>query len=235
MFTVPEESAESRVPVWGYEDLLLFLGAVVPSFAIALVAVRLCRRFAAQAFSSEGFAQLVFQSVFYLLLLGVLRIILDWKYQAPFWRSLGCTFLFRNAWLYLALGPVLSVVLGSLTVFLRPPDTQSPIEDLIVDRRALILVLLLGPIFEELVFRGFLYPLLARSLKPWPAIVATAIPFALLHGAQNEWTWQLLVPIGVAGVVFGAVRYLTGSTVAAMLVHVGYNSTAVVLYLIQKA
>jgi membrane protease YdiL (CAAX protease family) len=72
-------------------------------------------------------------------------------------------------------------------------------------------------------------------LGPWLAILATAIPFALLHGAQNEWTWQLLVPIGLAGVVFGVVRYKTGSTVAAMLVHVGYNATAVVLYLIQKA
>jgi membrane protease YdiL (CAAX protease family) len=235
MLMAPEEPVESRIPVWGYEDLAVFLGAVLPSFAIALVAVRLCRRFAAQAFSSEGFAQLVFQSVFYLLLLGVLRIILDWKYQAPFWRSLGCSFQFRNAWLYLALGPVFSIVLGSLTVLLRPPATQSPIEDLIVDRRALVLVLLLGPIFEELVFRGFLYPLLARSVGPWLAIVATAIPFALLHGAQNEWTWQLLAPIGVAGLVFGAVRHKTGSTIASMLVHMGYNSTAVALYLVQKA
>src|SRR5215469_11161216 len=111
MFTVPEEPAESRVPVWGYEDLAVFLGAVLPSFAVALVSVWLCRRFAAHAFSSEGFAQLVFQSVFYLLLLGVLRIILDWKYQAPFWRSLGCSFVFRRPWLYVALGPVLSAVL----------------------------------------------------------------------------------------------------------------------------
>ena len=129
----------------------------------------------------------------------------------------------------------MSVTLASLTVFLRPPVTDSPIEELILDRRALILVLLLGPVVEELVFRGFLYPLLARALGPWLAIVATAIPFALLHGAQNEWTWQLLVPIGLAGVVFGVVRYMTGSTVAAMLVHVGYNSTAVALYLVQKA
>lgn len=231
----PDQSAEPRVPVWGYEDLALFLGAVLPALAISVGVVRLCKRFAAATFSSEGFTQLVFQCVFYLLLMGVLRIILAWKYQVPFWRSLGCGFDFPNAWLYFVLGPLLSVTLGSLTVLLRPPITESPIEELILDRRALILVLLLGPIVEELVFRGFLYPLLARALGPWLAILATAIPFALLHGAQSEWSWQLLVPIGLAGVVFGVVRYKTGSTVAAMLVHVGYNSTAVALYLVQKA
>jgi membrane protease YdiL (CAAX protease family) len=229
------EPAEPRVPVWGYEDLALFLGAVLPSLAIAIGVVRLCKRLAAPAFSSDGFTQLVFQGIFYLLLLGVLRIILTWKYQAPFWRSLACSFDFSNAWLYFVVGPVLSITLGSLTVLLRPPVTESPIEELILDRRALILVLLLGPVVEELVFRGFLYPLLARSLGPSLAIIATAIPFALLHGVQNEWTWQLLVPIGLAGVVFGVVRHVTGSTVAAMLVHVGYNSTAVALYLVQKA
>jgi membrane protease YdiL (CAAX protease family) len=235
MFAGPEETPAPRVPVWGYEDLALFLGAVIPSLAIAVGVVRLGKRFAAQTFSSDGFTQLVFQGIFYLLLMAVLRVILAWKYQAPFWRSLGCGLDYPYAWLYFLLGPLLSVTLGSLTVFLRPPVTDSPIEELILDRRALILVLLLGPMVEELVFRGFLYPLLARSLGPWLAILATAIPFALLHGAQNEWTWQLLVPIGLAGVVFGVVRYKTGSTVVAMLVHVGYNATAVVLYLIQKA
>ena len=235
MIPVPEESAKPRIPVWGYEDLALFLGALLPSLAFAVGVVRLCKRSAPAAFSSEGFTQLVFQAIFYLLLMGVLRIILAWKYQAPFWRSLGCGFNFPNAWSYFLLGPVLSIALASMTILLKPPITESPIEELILDRRALILVLLLGPMVEELVFRGFLYPLLARSLGPWLAIFATAIPFALLHGVQNEWTWQLLVPIGLAGVVFGVVRYKTGSTVAAMLVHVGYNSTAVALYLFQKA
>lgn len=235
MLTASGESSTPRVPVWGYEDLAVFLGAVLPSLAVGVGVIRVCKKLAPQTFSSQGFTQTVFQCVFYLLLMGVLRIILDWKYQAPFWRSLGCTFDFPNAWLFLALGPILSVTLGSLTVLLRPPVTESPIEELILDRRALILVLLLGPMVEELVFRGFLFPLLARSFGPWPGVIATAIPFALLHGVQNEWAWQLLVPIGLAGVVFGAVRHMTGSTVAAMLVHVGYNSTAVALYLVQKA
>lgn len=234
MLAGPAEPAEQRRPIWGYDDLALFLGAALPSLAISAGAVRLGKRLAPPVFSSDGFTQLIFQGIFYLLMLGVLRVILGWKYDAPFWRSLGCSFDFPNAWLFLLLGPALSVGVASLAVLLRPPATESPIEGLLVDRRVLILVVLLGPIVEELVFRGFLYPLLARSMGPWIAIIATAIPFALLHGAQNEWTWQLLVPIGLAGVVFGIIRHVTRSTVAAMLTHIGYNSTAVLLYFFQQ-
>jgi uncharacterized protein len=231
----PEFPAEPRIPVWGYEDLALFLGTVLPSILIASGVVRLGQYFDPRAFESNGLTQLVFQAVFYVLLLGGLALLLAKKYAAQFWRSLGWRFDFSFAWLWFLLGPVLSIGVSGLGVLLHPPVTESPLEDLIVDRRALILVLLLGPLFEETIFRGFLYPLLARSMGPWLAILATAIPFALLHGQQSGWAWQLLVPIGLAGVVFGWVRYRTGSTAAAALVHVGYNSTAVAVYLIQKA
>ncbi len=91
-----------------------------------------------------------------------------------------------------------------------------------------------GPAWEELLFRGFLFPLLARSLGPWPGIIVTAIPFALLHGAQAQWTWQNLVVIGLAGVTFGFVRYKTGSTIASAMVHAGYNLTLLLAgYLVQ--
>jgi hypothetical protein len=89
---------------------------------------------------------------------------------------------------------------------------------------------LLAPIFEETLFRGFLLPLLARSVGPQLGIFFTADPFALLHGAQNRWAWQPVVLIGLAGVVFGYVRYKTGSTTAAFLMHSAYNAMGFVGY-----
>jgi membrane protease YdiL (CAAX protease family) len=219
---------EPRDPVWGWEDLGLFAGAVLPSLGIATGIVRLSH------IKSDTLTQLVFQVIFYMLLLVVLRLLLAWKYRAPFWSSLGVHFRFRYPAMWLALGPVVSVAVSSFAVLFKPPSIESPLEELILDRRSLILVVFLGPLFEEIVFRGFLYPLFARSIGPWLAIIATAIPFALLHGSQSEWAWQLLVPIGLAGVVFGWVRYRTGSTAASTLVHMGYNTTAVVVYLVQK-
>jgi membrane protease YdiL (CAAX protease family) len=79
--------------------------------------------------------------------------------------------------------------------------------------------------FEEILFRGVLLPLLARSLGAWPGILLTALPFALLHGPQNTWAWQQVVLIGVAGAIFGWVRYRTGATSASFLLHAAYNAT----------
>jgi membrane protease YdiL (CAAX protease family) len=135
-------------------------------------------------------------------------------------------------------GPVLAVATAKLGEWLHAPAIPSPLEGLISDRRSLIVLMifvtLLGPIWEELLFRGFLFPLLAKSVGPWLGIVLSAIPFALLHGAQNQWSWQYVLLIFVAGCVFGFARFKTGSTVAAAIVHAGYNTLYAVGFLIQR-
>jgi len=44
----------------------------------------------------------------------------------------------------------------------------------------------IGPLCEELIFRGFLMPLLTRSFGALPASAA-AVPFALMHGEEYAW------------------------------------------------
>ena len=224
-------------PFWGYEDLALFIGAVLPSFALALFVVRAGRALAPAAFASEAAKTLGFQSLFYALLLGALYLLISWRCGLPFWRSLRWTFEYRGAWLCFAAGPALAFALSALGAALRTPPA-SPVQDLVTDRRSLVIVMLfvtlLGPAFEELVFRGFLFPLLARSLGPWPGMALAAVPFALLHGPQNRWGWQQVVLVGMAGTVFGYVRYRTGSTAAATTVHVGYNMTFFLGFLVQR-
>jgi hypothetical protein len=141
---------------------------------------------------------------------------------------LGWTFPIPHALLCLAAGPALAVALSVLGVLLRAPTESSLIEDMITSRASLALFIVFGvifaPVFEELLFRGFLYPLLARSLGPWLGILFTAIPFGALHGAQNHWAWQPIVLIALAGAVFGYARYQTGSTTASFLMHAAYNA-----------
>jgi len=126
-----------------------------------------------------------------------------------------------------------------LGVLLRAPAIPTPVESLISGRGSLFLVaffaVVLGPLFEELLLRGFLLPLLQRVLGPWPAIALAAVGFSLLHGAQYKWSWQDLLLIGVAGVAFGYARYKTGSTAAAALLHGGYNLSFFAGYLIQSS
>jgi membrane protease YdiL (CAAX protease family) len=226
------ESEPREYPFWSYEDLGLFIGSVIPVFLLAILIVRVVP-------IPGGVVQaMVYQSLIYALLLGVLYLLVSWRYQQPFWGSLGWT-VFRLPFLCAAIGPVLAIASSTLGVLLKAPPIPSPIEDLISDRRSLFIMMLFltvfGPVFEELVFRGFLFPLLARSLGPWPGILLAATPFALVHGSQYHWSWQHLTIVGLAGVVFGFIRYKTGSTAAATLAHTGYNATLFVGFLVQKS
>jgi hypothetical protein len=225
--------AEPReYPFWSYEDLGLLIGSVIPVFLLATLTVYLVP-------PANGAVRLmVYQLLIYALLLGVLFLLVAWRYAQPFWRSLRWT-PFRLPFLYAAVGPLLAVGTSTLGVVLKAPPLPSPIEDLISDRRSLFIMMLfltlIGPVFEELMFRGFLFPLLARSLGPWLGILLTAMPFALVHGSQYHWSWQHLTLVGLAGVVFGFVRHKSGSTAAATLVHTGYNATLFIGFLVQKS
>jgi uncharacterized protein len=225
--------AESReYPFWTYEDLGLFIGSVIPVFLLALLVVRVI------PLPKGAVGAMVYQSLIYALLLGVLYVVVAWRYARPFWAALGWT-TFRLPFLCAAAGPLLAVSTATLGILLKAPPIPSPIEDLISDRRSLFIMMLFltvfGPVFEELVFRGFLFPLLARSVGPWPGILLAAAPFALVHGSQYHWSWQHLTVVGLAGAVFGFARYKTGSTAAATLVHTGYNATLFIAFMVQKS
>jgi len=219
---------ERREPVWGYQDLALFLSAVLPSLALAALLMRATRAMAPEFFFSDAARTLAFQSFMYALLLGDLYLVVAWRYGESFWNALGWTFPIPRAWLLLFAGPALAVGLSVLGVLMKAPMESSLIEDMITSRASLALVMFFGvvlaPIFEELMFRGFLFPLLTRSVGPWLGIVFTAVPFGLLHGAQNHWAWQPILLIGIAGAAFGWVRYKSGSTTAAFLMHAAYNA-----------
>ena len=225
---------ERRQPVWDYLDLALFLGAILPSLALAAVLSRTTRMVAPAFFASDAVRTLVFQSFMYVFLVGALYLVIAWRYREPFLPSLGWTFPIPRAFLVLAAGPALTIALSAVGVLLRAPLDSSQIEVLIKSRASLVGIILFGvvlaPIFEEMLFRGFLLPLLVRSMGPWVGIVLTAVPFALLHGTQNHWAWQPVLLIGIAGIAFGYVRYKTGSTTAAFLMHSAYNATGFLGY-----
>ena len=63
----------------------------------------------------------------------------------------------------------------------------------------MLFAVVLGPIYEELFFRGFLFPLLAKTFGAAAGIILSALPFALLHGAQNQWAWQQITLVGSPG------------------------------------
>jgi len=220
---------------WGFEDLALFLGAVLPAWLLGTLLIRFGRAMAPGAFANDAVRALAFQSAIYALLIGALYMVIAFRYRRPLWQSLGWVAPERGKWWCIFGGPALAIGLSILGVVLHAPAVTTPMENLISGARVTfaLFAVVLGPLFEELLFRGFLQPLLQRSLGAWPAIVLAATGFALLHGQQYQWAWQQLLVVGLAGAAFGYARYKTNSTAAAALLHGGYNLTFFVGYLIQ--
>jgi membrane protease YdiL (CAAX protease family) len=172
--------------------------------------------------------------LFYALWLGALYMLLYTEYRQPVWSSLGWRYPKTGKSFAIVGGPALAILAGLLGTILRTPTIETPFRKLVQDQLSLVLFgvtsTIMGPVCEELAFHGFLMPLLIRSFGPVPGIVGAAIPFALLHGAQYSWTWQYIVLVALAGMVFGWVRYRTGSTIASALMHSTYNATFYAAY-----
>lgn len=81
-----------------------------------------------------------------------------------------------------------------------------------------VAVVFLGPVVEELMFRGLGYTLLERFGR-WTAILGTAVAFALAHGLVEGF--PLLVLFG-AGLAY--LRSRVGSIVPGILLHMAFNA-----------
>lgn len=85
-----------------------------------------------------------------------------------------------------------------------------------------IATVIFAPVFEEGFFRGFLFVGLKESiLGPIGTIILTALVFASLHALQYDAYG--VATVFVLGIVFGIVRYKTGSLWSTMLLHSIWN------------
>ena len=151
-----------------------------------------------------------------------------------FWQCLGWRKIIqknpgqpRNPLIYLFAGCALSIFVAILTSRLKAPENL-PVEELFKFRNTALLFMamavLVAPLVEETLFRGYLYPLFARSFGVAPGILLTGVLFGFMHGAQLGWTWSLVATLSFVGIVFTFVRARTGSVFASYLMHLGYNS-----------
>ncbi len=230
MSDAPQSGALRRSPVpgapvfWDYQDLVLFGGALLPSLLLGGIVAVIARRLFGANKGVEGFVvQFVAYTGWFLALYFIFRL----RHQQPFWASLS--WRPSAASLARSFGSGLAVAVGLifLSVFLEKPPGVSPMQELLSNESTLILVgvfsTTLGPLCEELAFRGFLMPLLAQTFGVAAGIVLAAIPFAVAHAPQYAYSWRHVALIGLAGVAFGWTRFRTGSTASATAMHAAYN------------
>ncbi len=88
----------------------------------------------------------------------------------------------------------------------------------------LVVVAGLGPLVEELFFRGALFGALRKGYGALPTVAAISLCFSLAHVDA-----RLLVPLLIAAVVLGYVREYTHSIWPGLALHAAFNATTLQL------
>lgn len=124
-------------------------------------------------------------------------------------------------------GYALAVLIAAPTAD-SAPTTRSMILDRLFSRpsagvQLLLLVVTLGPLLEELFFRGYIQRALERAVGAPVAIAVSTMLFALGHFARPLPLAQIAL-----GILTGYAAYATRSVWPGVAVHVTYNATLVV-------
>jgi membrane protease YdiL (CAAX protease family) len=231
-----EPPPPERYPFWGYLDLTAFvLIALLALIVDALLATALVSAMHVKRL----FVELPAQFVLYGLLLWILALIFRRYYGRPFWESLRWVPAGASLPFVATCGILLAFAVMLASVALKTPDINTPMKEALSDKASVVLLavfgITLGPLCEEMLFRGFLQPLLVRSLGAWPGVLVAALPFGLLHLPQYGNSWRHFLMITLAGAAFGWMRHWTGSTKASAIMHAAYNGVFFLLLVMQRA
>ena len=223
-------------PVWsGWDVLIIAVLTLGVLFAVQLATVVVARHFAYPHRSWVEVAQkpvlaLLAEFVAYLVVALYMILRIEGKYHTSFWSAVRWNWPGVAGLSFIGVG-VLMLGFDALGRFLPMPKTtpfdqffERPMDAYLTVAFAITL----GPLMEELFFRGFLYPVIARRLGAVWGIILTALPFGLMHYAQYR-SWSAVLIIILVGVVLTTVRAVTKSVASSFLAHVGYNATLMVL------
>ena len=226
---------EEDAPWTGWSVLLIAIFAVVSIFVLLLVTTFVARQFLYPKAATVEVAQyplvtIAAQLLGYLAVLMFMAVVVAWR-RLPFWRSVRWSWP-RNPLAYLLGGIALSLTLQAIAHWLPMPK-ELPVDRFFqTERQAWVLAVFgttLAPLMEELFFRGFLYPVLARRMGVAISVFVTALAFSLIHAPQLGRAWGPVLVIFLVGLTLTIVRVVTKSVAAGFLMHVAYNGTISVL------
>lgn len=165
-------------------------------------------------------------------LLALAVAVAVWPPQVP-WRPVAARAVLLG-YLPFAVAWLLFVVLWLRTThacgWTIPPQAvleQMAREGLAMPGLPLVVVgiVAIAPVFEEIVFRGYVFTALDQVLPRWATQLGTAVAFGAMHGAGYS------VPIGVLALFFGWLRARSGSLLPSILAHAVHNGLTVAVTL----
>lgn len=221
-------------PLWGIGDVLrivilfIFFSHLFAMFASVLNGLfssgGLDRR--AGIVASTGFMNL-------LVFMFILRFVIVKRHQGVATLGISRKGLLKNIgvglYCYIGFLPILAllflfiVAIAKMLNYTPPPQ---PIYELIFEeKRPLIimaisgLIAFIGPVIEEVFFRGFLYAALRKSFGILWAIALSGFLFSFLHTSILGF-----IPIMALGIFLAYLREKTGSLIPSISVHIVHNT-----------
>lgn len=230
----PQAPTPARDPVWTGRDVLVLI--LVALFALIFCGVLIGLYVAAfhpkqkpEEVAGMPVISILAQALTSVAVFGAMYWTVVRRYRSPFWDSLRWKWPAGALGLLCAAGGVAVALLVDFTSSFAPIPKSLPIYKLFGTTASAYAMagygILLAPAIEELFFRGFLFPVLARRSGVPAAVLLTSLAFTLIHASQLAGAWLPLLILFFVGLAFTLARAWTGSVAVPYLMHLGYNVT----------
>jgi membrane protease YdiL (CAAX protease family) len=238
--SLPAWPEDVRVP-WGWRDLIVFVGVAFVSLIVlsnvlvvgAMAWLNVSRDQIVPFVKTNASFNALQTALWYAVMMLYLFAAIRWRGGNPFWRTLGWRTLRpkatspATAYLTCLLGGMALNVMVEVGSKFVQTKAKLPIEALFHQRAGILWLMavgvLLAPLVEETIFRGYLYPVLARSFGVAWGVVVTGIVFGGMHAVQLWGGWGQIGLLMIVGIVLTYVRARSGSVLSSYLLHLGYN------------
>src|SRR5437867_1163723 len=232
-FPLPDSEFRTDEPApqspWRIADLIVFaVFSLLTVLFLPITVLRVWHLFNPELRVTDLTAVVILQGLINSVLVGFIAFLIKVVHRQSFVETIHW---FRNhqfsTGFLISLGATLAISVLLVSSFF-PAGEPPPIERLLSSATAVYVFAIFGigaaPLFEEIIFRGFLFKVLFDIGGSGMAVSVTAILFALLHLPQLWGSWGGVILIFIVGYILSFVRLRSNSLIPSFIIHTSYNT-----------
>lgn len=137
----------------------------------------------------------------------------------------------KGVWPWVLLFTLWCVLEQAITEVRPLQDDSSWVQELerVSPLQLIVLIVVFGPIFEELLFRGALFSVLMRRWGLRVAVVVPSILWGLTHVSYEIWH---AASVAGSGVVLAIIRWKSDSLYVPLALHAAFNFVVALTYIL---
>jgi len=144
-----------------------------------------------------------------------------------------------NVFVWPAVIGIFLASLSTMVILTRKIQPNTPLSELLLSTQSslaflffLVLALLIAPLVEEIIFRGYFYHVISKVKGKVFAVVSISCVFAFLHVGQYWGDWAAILMVAAMGFALTILRAVTGTTMASTVAHYFYNGGITIIPII---